>query len=238
MTRSPLDRRTHPLRRRLAASALAVAVGGGTLIGYAGVASAHTGALSGVAACRSDGTYAVTWTLTTTGVPVGDTAVVTAASVEPGSQLTGLPQSVVGDSTGTPVNQRGVPGTALVADLTVDLHWTGTDTYDGTAEGTVVLAGTCRAVVTPPTTPPTVPIPPSSPVTPTTPTTPTPTTPPTTPTTPTTPTPVQAPAAQAPAAAPVQLAPAPSAQPCSYTSMTAAECTSPPVVNGVVQGDG
>ena len=237
MTRSPLPRPSHPVRRRLAASALLLASTGGALIGYAGVASAHTGALSGVAACRTDGTYTVTWTVTTSSVPAGDSAAVTAGSVDPGSQVAGLPQTIVGNATGAPVTQSDIAGTATGAALAVDLHWTGTDTHDGTASGAVVLAGTCSAVVTPPTTPPTTPIPPSSPVTPTPPIPPTTPVTPTAPTTPTT-TPVAAtPAAPAPAA-PVQLAPAPSAQPCSYTSMTAAECTSPPVVDGVVQGDG
>jgi hypothetical protein len=238
MTRSPLARRSHPVRRRLAASALLLAATGGALAGFAGVASAHTGALSGTATCRTDGTYALTWTLTTTDVPAGDSAAVTEASVAPSSTLTGLPQSVVGNTTAAPVTQSGIPGTATAADLTVDLHWTGTDTHDGTASGAVVLSGTCRAAVTPPTTPPTTtpPIPPSSPVTPVPPSSPV--TPTTAPAPPVATTPASAPATGAAPAAPLQTAPAPSAQPCSYTSMTAAECTSPPVVDGVVQGDG
>ena len=236
--------RRHSRAMRRAVAALTLFLGtSGALVGFAGVASAHNGALSGTSTCASNGTYTVDWTLVTSNVPIGDTAAVSLVSDSPVSTVAGVVQSILNNTTGSPITQTDIAGTSTEADLSVHLHWTGMDTYDGDASGVVALAGTCKVVVvTPPTTtttttttttpPTTTPVPPSSPVS----------TPPTTvPTTTTVPPTTQIGASTTPAVATTtttQLAPAPSTVPCSYTSETAPECTTPPVVNGVPQGDG
>lgn len=108
----------------------------------------HTGHLTGTASCQTNGTYTVTYVPTTTNVPAGDTAHVTLDTVTGGGTLqSGLPQDIVGNTTGTSIVYTGVPGSTTSTYLKIDLAWTGADTYNGTADTTVTMPGPCVAQV-------------------------------------------------------------------------------------------
>lgn len=66
-----------------AVTAALLALGGVALA--AAPASAHTGKVTGVAACEPDGTYSVTWTYNATNVPEGVEAETKAMTTTPGS---------------------------------------------------------------------------------------------------------------------------------------------------------
>lgn len=69
-------------KRTAALVAALIALGG---VAVAAPASAHTGGVAGVAECKADGTYTVTWTYTATNVPEGVEAETKAMTTTPGT---------------------------------------------------------------------------------------------------------------------------------------------------------
>jgi LPXTG-motif cell wall-anchored protein len=129
----------------------AIAIGAITAIAGIGVgaigteiASAHANAIAGTAACQTNGTYTVTWTVGNDW-PLPET--VSLNTYTGGGSLSGLPASI-GASNSTPymtasVTQSGVPGAVTEATLTVNGTW---PDYSQSDIGTVNLAGTCNQV--------------------------------------------------------------------------------------------
>jgi LPXTG-motif cell wall-anchored protein len=106
-------------------------------------ASAHATLLTGGAACQSDGTYTVTYTLRN---DYNLSESVTLKSSGGGGTLTGLP-TTISASPGQPyssvtVTQSGVPGSSTTAGLTVVGTWS--DGYTQTDAALVHLAGDCQ----------------------------------------------------------------------------------------------
>lgn len=90
----------------------------------------------------------MTWTISTSSVPVGDSAVVSVDPADPAPTLVGLPLTVVGNSSAT-FTDTNIPGNATSAGVLIDLNWTGVDTFFARVGGTVALAGTCVASTIP-----------------------------------------------------------------------------------------
>lgn len=124
-------------------------------------ASAHGGQVTGTPSCApsDNGLQEVAWTVTTTNVPSGDVALVTATGFTPsGSTLSGLPQTI-GPNKGMSFTQTEIPATAVVATVSLLIEWTPaypgapeSDTYQGTAEGQTVLPANCQTPTTTTTT--------------------------------------------------------------------------------------
>ena len=57
-------------------------------------AGASDAAITGSASCASDGTYSVTWTVTTSGVPAGQSATVSQVGVSPYTPVSEVRMSV------------------------------------------------------------------------------------------------------------------------------------------------
>ncbi len=134
--------------RRLAAATAAVSLSTAGLIGFAGVASAHANVVSGTAACQSDGTYTITWTVAN---DYNLSDYVTEASHTGGGTLQGLPTTIAASphspyKTAT-VTQTGVAGTATSASLTVNGTWS--DKYSQTDGGHLTMDGRCALNPTP-----------------------------------------------------------------------------------------
>lgn len=131
----------------------AIAIGAITAIAGIGVgaigteiASAHANAIAGTAACQTNGTYTVTWTVANDW-PLPET--VSLIGFTGGGTLSGLPADIAA-SDSTPymtasVTQSGVPGAVTEATLTVH-GWWAPDEYSGDNSGSVTLAGTCNQV--------------------------------------------------------------------------------------------
>ena len=141
-------------------AALTVAVVG--LIGFTPVlAGASDAAITGSASCASDGMYSVTWTVTTSGVPAGQSATVSQVGVSPYTPVSGLPATVSGDASVTFV-QSNIPASDSQASEDVLVTWG--DTSVSPPTGYATLAGTCN----PPPPPTPTPIPTTAPTTTTT----------------------------------------------------------------------
>jgi hypothetical protein len=141
-------------------AALTVAVVG--LIGFTPVlAGASDAAITGSASCASNGTYSVTWTVTTSGVPAGQSATVSQVGVSPYTPVSGLPATVSGDASVTFV-QSNIPASDSQASEDVLVTWG--DTSVSPPTGYATLAGTCN----PPPPPTPTPTPTTAPTTPTT----------------------------------------------------------------------
>lgn len=136
-------------------------MGGGIVLALATVglvitaqaASAHTTAISGVAACQSDGTYKITWTGHTDQVPAGDIATVTEKT--PDNKVITSSLAPNADYTYTTT----APGSASSQSTTVHVDWIpnparsreqASDTFSADASGSITLAGTCTQHVTVP----------------------------------------------------------------------------------------
>jgi hypothetical protein len=156
--------------KKILATAVAILIGAGlSLVAVAAPASAHTGALSGVAACQPDGTWTVTWTYTQTNTPssgTGSQADVKIIKNEPQPSLidgvnaqkwinawtehansngqTNIPTRT-GNWTQTFV-QSGIAGTASKATVMVQTDWKGWGSVD--TEKTINLTGGCAQPVT------------------------------------------------------------------------------------------
>lgn len=111
---------------------------------------------SGVAACQSDGTYTVTWTVTASGVPTNQTATVTQLGVSPYTPVSGLPTTVVGGGSVT-FTQTDIPATTTLVSEDVIVSWDNTSVMVPT--GFVTISGACTPTPVqtsvPPTTVPT-----------------------------------------------------------------------------------
>ena len=130
------------LRRIAAAAGVLALVAAGSVV-TAEAASAHATLLTGGAACQSDGTYTVTYTLQN---DYNLSESVTLKSSSGGGTLTGLP-TTINASPGQPyssvtVTQSGVPGPNTTAELTVVGTWS--DGYTQTDAALVRLAGDCQ----------------------------------------------------------------------------------------------
>jgi len=130
-------------------AALAISIGLGSVASFALItdASAHANIVHGSAACQTDGTYTITWTVAND-FNLSDT--VSKVSNTGGGTLSGLPATIAA-SPHTPyktatVTQTGVPGTTTTAALTVNGVWS--DGYHQQDGGSVTLGGNC---VIPPT---------------------------------------------------------------------------------------
>ncbi len=149
--------RRRKLRRSwvaVATVALAASVG---VVGFATPAGAHSGSISGVATCGSDGTYTIVWSGATTNVPTsgnGHTASLTVETstsnpntfpYQPASStVTPLTQTVVGNTTYS-FTQTNIPGSTTHAEVTPYLHWGDGATSDPL--GSLTLAGNCTQQV-------------------------------------------------------------------------------------------
>lgn len=136
------------LRRIAAAAGVLALVAAGSVV-TAEAASAHATLLTGGAACQSDGTYKVTYTLQN---DYNLSESVTLKSSSGGGTLTGLP-TTISASPGQPyssvtVTQSGVPGSSTTAGLTVVGTWS--DGYTQTDAALVQLAGDCQPATKPP----------------------------------------------------------------------------------------
>lgn len=154
------------MRKIIAAATAALLALGGVALAAA-PASAHTGKVSGVAACEPDGTYSVTWTYNATNVPSGKEAETKAMTTNVGSlsPIDGVSKggqvflSVWSEHQinvpGAPVKTGnwsgqfktvGIPGT-YVGDVTTMVQ---TDWKDGPSEdpvGKVRVDGTCSTPI-------------------------------------------------------------------------------------------
>lgn len=162
-------------RKLLAQVAAVLLVGGALALSPSMAATAHTGGVTGVAACEADGTYTVTWTYNAANVPDGVEAETKAMTTTPGTlvPIDGVDKggqiflSVWTDHQvnvpGAPVKTGnwsaqfktvGIPGTATEVTTMVQTDWKNGPSEDPI--GKVVLDGKC----TPPVEEPPVVIPP------------------------------------------------------------------------------
>jgi hypothetical protein len=131
-------------------AALTVSVVG--LIGFTPVAAGASDAtITGSAGCASDGTYSVTWTVTTSGVPAAQSATVSQVGVSPYTPVSGLPATVSGDASVTFV-QSNIPAGDSQASEDVLVTWG--DASVSPPTGYATLAGTCNPSPPPPPPPP------------------------------------------------------------------------------------
>ena len=129
-------------------AALTVSVVG--LIGFTPVAAGASDAtITGSAGCASDGTYSVTWTVTTSGVPAAQSATVSQVGVSPYTPVSGLPATVSGDASVTFV-QSDIPAGDTQASEDVLVTWG--DTSVSPPTGYATLTGTCNPSPPPPPT--------------------------------------------------------------------------------------
>ncbi len=129
-------------------AALTVAVVG--IIGFTPVsAGASDATITGSASCASDGTYSVTWSVTTSGVPAGQSATVSQVGVSPYTPVSGLPATVSGDASVSFV-QSDIPASDSQASEDVLVTWG--DTSVSPPTGYATLAGTCNPSPPPPPT--------------------------------------------------------------------------------------
>lgn len=153
-------------KKLLATAATLLLAAGLSVIAVAAPASAHTGALTGVASCQTDGTYTITWTYKQTNTPssgAGSQADVKIIKHEPQPSLidganaqkwlnawsspdhsnsngqTGIPTRT-GNWTQT-FTQSGIVGTAKKATADVQVDWEGWGSVE--VYGSVTLAGNC-----------------------------------------------------------------------------------------------
>jgi len=152
------------IRQVMSAIALAGVLPVAALIGVASVpssASASTltslepsAVITGDAACTADGTYTITWTVQTSGIPDGDEAEVKVITPENAwlyewAQHTanhGLP-ALPPNASFTWV-QTGVAGTTTTAHVTFQIDW---HSYSHDPEGALTLTGDCATPPPPPT---------------------------------------------------------------------------------------
>jgi outer membrane biosynthesis protein TonB len=189
------------IRHLVWAAAIAAALPAGALMSVAAApssASATTAGpsatVTGTANCEADGTYTITWTVQTSGIPEGDEAevkVITPDNLwlfEWAQHFANHQLPALQPNASFQWVQTGVSPTTTTAHVTFQIDW---HSYSHDPEGVLTLTGDCAT--TPPVTPPVTPEPPvTPPVTPEPPVTPPvtpepPVTPPVTPEPPVTP---------------------------------------------------
>ena len=131
-----------PRPRSIAALVLSVGVGGVASLALVTAASAHANIVSGIAACQSNGTYTVTWTVANDFNLVDN---VLEVSHTGGGSIAGLPSGIAASArqpyNTARVTQTGVPGTATAASLTVKGTWS--DKFTRQDVGALRLGGNC-----------------------------------------------------------------------------------------------
>jgi hypothetical protein len=145
------------------AVALAGILPGAAMIGVAGappsasaatLTSAPSAVVTGDAACAADGTYSITWTVQTSGIPDGDEAEVKVITPENAWLYEWAQHSANHGLPALPPNasftwvQTGVAGTTTTAHVTFQIDW---HSYSHDPEGVLTLTGDCTTPPPPPT---------------------------------------------------------------------------------------
>ncbi|KJC63692.1 hypothetical protein [Agreia bicolorata] len=110
--------------------------------------------VTGDAACTADGTYSITWTVHTSGIPDGDEAEVKVITPENAWLYEWAQHSANHGLPALPPNasftwvQTGVAGSTTTAHVTFQIDW---HSYSHDPEGVLTLTGDCTAPPPPPT---------------------------------------------------------------------------------------
>ena len=138
----------------LPAAAMISLVGAPSSASASALTSGPSAVVTGDAACTADGTYSITWTVQTSGIPGGDEAEVKVITLENAWLYEWAQHSANHGLPALPPNasftwvQTGVAGTTTTAHVTFQIDW---HSYSHDPGGVLTLTGDCTTPPPPPT---------------------------------------------------------------------------------------